>query len=160
MSFTLNDTLPQDAGQRKFLGLVDPATGEFTVIRAMNVETISDVDYGDLAIGLRPSDGKTVQTHDAASIDTTESIGTEVASGGYSRAALFVDVGSGADVRVRVYGRLVTSGDNYELDLIVDGQQAGTKRTYLVEIAAPYLAVGLEAVAGSATCSCTVYLLP
>lgn len=160
MSFTLGDTLPQDAGGRRFLGLVDPDTGNFALLRAVNVETIDSLDFADLGIALCPSAGKTTQTHNAASIDTTEAVGTEVTSGGYSRAALFVDVGSGADIRVRVYGRLVTTGDNYDLDLISDGQQASTKRVYLVEIAMPYLAVSLQAVSGSATCSCSVYLIP
>lgn len=160
MSFTLGDTLPEDAGGRRFLGVIDPNTGNFALLRAVNVETIDSLDFADLGIALCPSAGKTLQTHNAVSVGTTESVGTSVPSGGYSRAALFVDVGSGADIRVRVYGRLVTTGDDYELDLISDGQEAGTKRVYLVEIAAPYLAVGLQAVAGSATCSCSVYLIP
>lgn len=160
MSFTLTDTLPKDAGDRKFMALVDPSSGEFAVIRAVNVETISSIDYADLGIALRPSDGKTTQTHNAASIDTSENVGTEVTSGGYSKAAVFVDVGSGADVRVRAYGRLATGGDNYLIALLTDGQQASTKQVYLLDFAAPYLAISLQAVSGSATCSCSVYLIP
>lgn len=160
MGQVLTDTLPVDAGTQKFLALVDPDTGNFALLRGVNVETIDSLDYADLGIALRPAAGATTQTHNAVSVDTTENIGTEIASGGYSRAAIFVDVGSGADIRIRVYGRLVTAGDNYLLDLIVDGQQADTKRVYLVEIASPYLAIGLEAISGSATCSCSVYLIP
>jgi hypothetical protein len=160
MSFTLTDTLPEDAGNRKFLGLVDSSTGDFVLLRAVNVETIGSLDFGDLGIALQPATGTTTQTHDAASIDTTENVGTEVNSGGYSRAAVFVDVGSGADVRVRAYVRLASSGDSYEIAMLSDGQQASTRQCYILEFAAPYLAIGLEAVSGSATCSCSVYLIP
>lgn len=160
MGMTVSDTLPVDAGSQKLLALVDSSTGNFALLRAVNKETISSLDYADLAVAMRPAEGKTTQTHDAVSVGTSESVGTEVTSGGYSKAAIFVDVGSGADIRVRVYGRLATGGDNYLLSLIEDGQKASTKRIYLVEIAMPYLAVGLEAASGSATCSCSVYLLP
>jgi len=129
MSMTLIDTLPQDAGSQKFMALVDSDTGDFVLLRAVNVETIDSLDYGDIGIALRPADGTTTQ-------------------------------GAGADIRVRVYGRLTTGGDNYTLTLLTDGQQASTKQVYLFDLAAPFLAVGLQAVSGSATCSCSVYLLP
>lgn len=160
MAMTVSDTLPVDQGTQKLLALVDPDSGNFVLLRAINKQTIGDLDYGDLAVAIQPSLGTTAQTHDAVSVTTAESVGTEVASAGYSRAALFVDVGSGADIRIRLYGRLTTGGDNYLLDVIEDGQQANTKQVYLVEIAMPYLAVSLQALADSATCSCTVYLIP
>jgi hypothetical protein len=160
MSMTLSDTLPQDAGAIRFAGPVDPDTEQFVLLRAHNVETIGSLDYGDLAIAQAPASGASTQTHDAETIDTDETIGTEVASAGYKRAGIHVDVGAGADVQVRVYGRLTTGGDDYLLDLVVDGQQADTKAVYIVEVASPFLAVGLQATADSATCSCTVYLLP
>lgn len=160
MSLILLDTLPQDAGTQKFLGPVNSDDGDFAVIRALNVVTVSSIDYADLGVALGASQGATTQTHDAANVTTTEGVGTEVTAGGYSRAAVFVDVGSGADVRVRIYGRLTTGGDNYLYELMEDGQEASTKAVYVIAIAAPFLAIGLEAVSGSATCSCSVYLLP
>jgi len=160
MSMTLIDTLPQDAGSQKFMALVDSDTGDFVLLRAVNVETIDSLDYGDIGIALRPADGTTTQTHAGVSVTTSENVGTEIASGGYSKAAAFVSVGAGADIRVRVYGRLTTGGDNYTLTLLTDGQQASTKQVYLFDLAAPFLAIGLQAVSGSATCSCSVYLLP
>lgn len=160
MGLVLTDTLPQDAGSQKFMGPVNPADDDFALQRALNVTTSGGLDYSDAGVSQGARQGVATQTHDAANITTTETVGTEVTSGGYTRAAVFVDVGAGADVRVRVYGRLATAGDNYLLDLIRDGQEAETKHLYLVEIAAPFLAVGLQAVTGSATCSCTVYLLP
>lgn len=160
MAMTLTDTLPQDAGNRKFVGPVNSADGDFAVRRALNLATASSIDYADAGVSQGARQGASTQTHNAASITTSESVGTEVTAGGYARAGIFVDVGAGADVRVRVYGRLTTGGDNYLLDLVEDGQEASTKRLYILEIAAPYLAVGLEAVSGSATCSCTVYLIP
>lgn len=160
MGLVLTDTLPQDAGSQKFMGPVNPADADFALRRALNVTTDDSLDYADAGVSQGAKQGASTQTHDAASITTSETVGTEVTAGGYSRAAVFVDVGAGADIRVRIYGRLTTGGDNYLLDLIQDGQEASTKRLYLVEIAAPFLAVGLQAVSGSATCSCTVYLLP
>jgi len=160
MGMTVSDTLPVDQGTQKFMALVNPDSANFVLLRAINVQTIGDLDYGDMAISLQPSLGITTQTHNAVSVDTDEDVGTEVASAGYSRAALFVDVGAGADIRIRLYGRLTTGGDNYLLAVIEDGQQANTKRVHLVEIAMPYLAVSLQAHADSATCSCSVYLLP
>jgi hypothetical protein len=160
MAMTVSDTLPVDAGNQKLLALVDSSTGNFALLRAINKETISSLDYADLAVAMRPAEGQTIQTHDAVSVGTSESVGTEVTSGGYSKMAIFVDVGSGADIRVRVYGRLSTGGDNYLLSIIEDGQQAGTRQVYLVDIAMPYLAISLQALADSATCSCSVYLLP
>ena len=94
MAMTISDTLPVDAGTQKLLALVDPSTGNFALLRAVNKETISSLDYADLAVAMRASDGETTQTHNAASIGTTESVGTEVTSAGYSKAAIFVDVGS------------------------------------------------------------------
>ena len=160
MGMALTDTLPMDAGSQKFVGPVNPADDDFAVQRAVNVVTSGSIDYADLGVALGAGQGASTQTHDGANITTTESVGTEVTSGGFSRAAVFVDVGAGADVRVRVYGRLATTGDNYLLDLIEDGQAESTRHLYLVEIASPFLAIGLEAVSGNATCSCTVYLLP
>lgn len=160
MGMSVGDVLPEDAGSQKFLAVVDTSTGNFAILRAVNKETISSLDYADLAVAMRASDGETAQTHDAVSVDTTESVGTEITSGGYSKAAIFVDVGAGADIRIRLYGRLATGGDNYLLALIEDGQEAGTKQMYLMKIAMPYLIVSLQAVSGSATCSCSVYLLP
>jgi len=160
MGQVLTDTLPMDAGNQKFMGPVDPSVAEFVIQRAANVETVSEKDYGDAGVSQGARQGATVQTHDSAEVTTTESVGTEVTSGGYSRAGIFVDVGAGADVRVTLYGRLASAGDNYLQDLIVDGQQGNTRAVYIVAVAAPYLAIGLQAVADSATCSCSVYLLP
>jgi hypothetical protein len=160
MSMTLVDTLPMDAGTQKFIGPVNPEDDEFALQRACNVETSGDLDYGDVGVSQGARQGDTTQTHDGVSVSTSESVGTEVDSDGYTRAAIFVDVGAGADVRVRVYGRLTTGGDNYLQELVVDGQEESTKAVYLVDIAAPYLAIGLQAVSGSADCSCSVYLLP
>lgn len=160
MAMTLIDTLPQDAGTQKFLALVDPSDGSFVLLRGINVTTVESRDYGDLGVSPGAGQGVSTQTHNSASITTSETVGTEVTSGGYTRAGILVDVGSGADVRIRIYGRLTTGGDNYLLELVEDGQQANTKCMYVVDIAAPFLAVGLEAVSGSATCSCTVYLVP
>lgn len=160
MSMNLTDTLPQDAGNQKMMAPVDPDSENFVLLRAVNVETIGSLDYGDLAVAIKAGAGTTVQTHDGASVTTTENEGTEVTSAGYSKAALFVDVGAGADVRVRLYGRLSSGGDNYLIDLISDGQEASTKQVHIVYFAAPYLIVSLQAVSGSATCSCSVYLLP
>lgn len=160
MGMTVNDTLPVDQGTQKLLALVDPDTANFVLLRAINPETIGSLDYGDLAVALQASLGATMQTHDAVSVDTDEDVGTQVTSAGYSKAALFVDVGAGADVRIRLYGRLATGGDNYLLGLIEDGQEGNTKHVYLVDVAMPYLAISLQALEGSATCSCSVYLLP
>jgi hypothetical protein len=160
MSMTLADTLPEDAGQIRFVAPVDPETGQFVLLRALNVETVESLDYGDLAIALAPGLAIATQTHDEVTIDTDETLGTEVASGGFRLAGIHVDVGVGADVRVTIYGRLATGGDDYLIERVVDGQQADTKAVYIVEIASPFLAIGLQALAGSATCSCTVYLLP
>lgn len=160
MGMVLTDTLPQDAGSQKFMGPVNPADDDFTLQRAVNVVTSGSLDYADAGVSQGAKQGISTQTHNAVSVSTTENVGAEVDSDGYSRAGIFVDVGSGADIRVRLYGRLTTGGDNYLLDLIEDGQEADTKRLYLMDIAAPFVAVGLEAVTGSATCSCTVYLLP
>lgn len=160
MGQVLSDTLPMDAGSQKFMGPVDPSVEEFVVQRACNVETVEEIDYGDAGVSQGARQGVTVQTHDAAEVTTSEVIGTEVPAAGYSRAGIFVDVGAGADVRVALYGRLTSAGANYLQELIVDGQQGETKALYIVEIAAPFLAVGLQAVEDSATCSCTIYLLP
>ena len=160
MAMILTDTLPVDAGVQKFLALVDASDGTFVLLRALNITTADSRDYGDQGVSQGARQGASTQTHDGVSITTTESIGTEVTSGGYTRAGIFVDVGAGADIHVRLYGRLTTGGDNYLLELLEDGQQADTKRLYLTDIAMPFLAVGLEAASGSATCSCTVYLVP
>lgn len=160
MGQVIADTLPMDAGNQKFVGPVDSSVAEFVIQRAANVETVEERDYGDAGVSQGPRQGASTQTHNASEVTTSESIGTEVPAAGYSRAGIFVDVGAGADVRVALYGRLTSAGANYLQDLIVDGQGAETKALYIVEIAAPYLAVGLQAVEDSATCSCTVYLLP
>lgn len=160
MAMTLIDTLPVDAGTQKFAAPVNSADGNFALQRAVNVTTVESREYGDQGVSQGARQGASTQTHNAATITTTESVGTQVASAGYTRAGIFVDVGEGADIRVRVYGRLATAGANYLLSLIEDGQQASTRRLYVVEITAPYLAIGLQAISGSATCSCTVYLIP
>lgn len=160
MGFVLLDNLPQDAGAHRLLAPVNPSDGDFAVLRALNVATVSSIDYADVGVSQGARQSATTQTHDASEITTTESVGTEVPADGYTRAAIFVDVGAGADVRVRLYGRLTTGGDSYLHELVVDGQETSTKALYLVDVAAPFLAVGLEAVTDSATCSCTIYLLP
>lgn len=160
MGLVLTDTLPMDAGSQKFMGPVNPADDDFAIQRALNLTTSGGLDYSDGGVSQGAKQGAATQTHDAANITTSETVGTEVDSDGFSRAGIFVNVGAGADVRIRVYGRLTTGGTNYLLDIIQDGQQTSTTQLYIVEIAAPFLVVGLEAVEDSATCSCTVYLLP
>lgn len=160
MGMALTDTLPMDAGSQKFMGPVNPDDDDFALRRALNITTSGSLDYADAGVSQGAKQGASTVTHNGTNITTTENIGDQVAAGGYSHAGIFLNVGSGADVRLRVYGRYETGGDDYLLDLIEDGQPASTLRHYVIEIATPFLAIGLEAVTGNATCSCTVYLLP
>ncbi len=159
MGMVLTDTLPVDAGTQKFVAPIDSTTALFVLLRALNVETVDTLDYGDQGVSLGAGQGATTQTHDAVTVTTAESVGTQVISAGYSKAAIFVEVEAGADIAITVYGRLITAGDNYTL-AILETQEASSRHVYLVEIACPYLAIGLTAVADSAVCSCSVHLLP
>lgn len=160
MAMTFTDTLPEDAGTQKFVGPVDDSNEQFTAQRALNIETVSAKEYADAGVSAGQSQTVNALAHDAASITTSETVSAEIEAWGYKRIGIFLDVGAGADIQLRVYGRFVSAGDNYLLALVEDGQAESTKQMYVVEIAAMYILIGLQAKAASATCSCNVRFFP
>ena len=165
MSQTISDTLPLDAGSQKFMGLVDPSTGNFTLLRAISKQTFSSKDYA--ALGVLPI-WDTDTTHSAASVTTSaskagtgQSSTSAVDGRGYNKCTAFVTISgllTTATVDVRLVPRYTQTGDDFDPATVIASALGNGDNIVTFDVTSPYFMIEAEASSGTATVTINLYL--
>lgn len=165
MAQAISDTLPIDAGSQKFMGPVDPADGQFTLLWAVAAQTFSSKEYA--ALGVLPV-WRTDISHSALSVGTTPvkrgtggSSTAAIDARGFNKCTVFVSVSGlsgGATLAVDLVPRYTQTGDDYTPGIGVATALPNGNHAVEVDVNAPYLMVEATASSGTATVTCYVYL--
>jgi hypothetical protein len=165
MAQAISDTLPIDAGSQKFVGPVDPADGQFTLLWAVAAQTFASKEYA--ALGVLPV-WRTDTSHSGVNVGTAPvkrgtngSSTAAIDARGFNRCTVFVTVSGlsgGATVAITIVPRYTQTGDDYTPGIGVASALANGNHAIEVDVNAPYLMVEATASAGTATVTCYVYL--
>jgi len=165
MAQAISDTLPIDAGSQKFIGPVDPADGQFTLLWAVAAQTFASKEYA--ALGVLPV-WRTDTSHSGVNVGTTPvkrgtggSATAAIDARGFNRVTVFVTVSglSGdATLAVNILPRFTQTGDDFAPAVGVASALANGNHAIEVNINAPYFMVEAVASSGTATVTCNVYL--
>jgi len=165
MAQAISDTLPIDAGSQKFLGLVDPADGQFALLWAIAPQTFSSKRYA--ALGVLPV-WRTDTSHNGLSVDTTPvrrgtsgSSTAAIDARGFNKCTVFITVSGlsgGATLAVNLVPRYTQTGDDYAPTVGVASALTNGNHAIEVDINVPYFMIEAVASSGTATVTCYVYL--